>query len=54
MCAVFTAERGRQGYFKDAFHEFLINGNTKAVNPAQKGTKVRPSTSRCTSPQEAK
>jgi Glycosyl hydrolase family 63 C-terminal domain len=28
-----------QGYFKDAFHEFLINGNTKAVNPAQKGTK---------------
>jgi len=27
------------GYFKDAFHEFLINGNTKAVNPAQKGTK---------------
>jgi hypothetical protein len=27
------------GYFKDAFHEFLINGNTKAVNPAAKGTK---------------
>jgi Glycosyl hydrolase family 63 C-terminal domain len=27
------------GYFKDAFHEFLINGNTKAVNPEQKGTK---------------
>jgi hypothetical protein len=27
------------GYFKDAFHEFLINGNGKAVNPAQKGTK---------------
>ena len=27
------------GYFKDAFHEFLINGNTSAVNPAQKGTK---------------
>jgi hypothetical protein len=27
------------GYFKDAFHEFLINGNTNAVNPAQKGTK---------------
>ena len=27
------------GYFKDAFHEWLIGGNTKAVNPAQKGTK---------------
>jgi Glycosyl hydrolase family 63 C-terminal domain len=27
------------GYFKDAFHEFLINGNIKAINPAQKGTK---------------
>jgi hypothetical protein len=27
------------GYFKDAFHEFLVNGNTKAINPAQKGTK---------------
>ncbi len=27
------------GYFKDAFHERLIDGNTKAVNPAQKGTK---------------
>ena len=27
------------GYFKDAFHEFLIEGKTNAVNPAQKGTK---------------
>ena len=27
------------GFFKDAFHEFLINGNAKAVNPEQKGTK---------------
>ena len=27
------------GYFKDAFHEWLVDGNTKAVNPAQKGTK---------------
>jgi len=27
------------GYFKDAFHEFLISGNKKAVNPARKGTK---------------
>jgi hypothetical protein len=28
-----------KGYFKDAFHEFLIQGNTKAVNPAGTGTK---------------
>ena len=27
------------GFFKDAFHEFLINGNRAAINPAQKGTK---------------
>jgi hypothetical protein len=27
------------GYFKDAFHEYLINGNTAAVNPSQRGTK---------------
>ncbi len=29
------------GYFKDAFHEFLIDGNTKAINPAQNGDQVR-------------
>src|SRR6516165_1550938 len=28
-----------KGYFKDAFHEFLIQGNTKAVNPSGTGTK---------------
>ena len=28
-----------EGYFKDAFHEFLIQGNTKAVNPSGTGTK---------------
>jgi hypothetical protein len=28
-----------KGYFKDAFHEFLIHGNTKAVNPSGMGTK---------------
>ena len=28
-----------KGYFKDAFHEFLIQGNAKAVNPAGTGTK---------------
>ncbi|MBV8378525.1 MAG: glucosidase [Verrucomicrobia bacterium] len=30
---------GGSGFFKDAFHEFLVYGNTKALNPAQKGTK---------------
>ncbi|MBL8796001.1 MAG: glucosidase [Planctomycetia bacterium] len=28
------------GYFKDAFHEFLIHGNRNAVNPHQTGTKA--------------
>ncbi len=28
------------GYFKDAFHRYLINGNNLAVNPRQAGTKV--------------
>jgi hypothetical protein len=27
------------GYFKDAFHEYLISGNTAAVNPLHRGTK---------------
>lgn len=27
-------------YFKDAFHEFVVGGNTKAVNPKRRGTKV--------------
>ena len=31
--------QGAKGYFKDAFHEFLIQGNSKAVNPFRKGTK---------------
>jgi hypothetical protein len=29
-----------KGFFKDAFHEFLIAGNKSAVNPAQTGTKA--------------
>jgi hypothetical protein len=29
-----------QGFFKDAFHEYVIAGNKSAVNPAQIGTKV--------------
>jgi hypothetical protein len=28
------------GFFKDAFHEYVIAGNKSAVNPAQIGTKV--------------
>jgi hypothetical protein len=28
------------GYFKDAFHEVLVNGNTGAANPAKTGTKA--------------
>ncbi len=28
------------GFFKDAFHEYVIAGNKSAVNPAQTGTKV--------------
>lgn len=29
-----------QGYFKDAFHEYVINGNRGAVNPDNVGTKA--------------
>jgi hypothetical protein len=29
-----------QGFFKDAFHEYIIAGNKSAVNPAQTGTKA--------------
>jgi Mannosylglycerate hydrolase MGH1-like glycoside hydrolase domain len=29
-----------RGFFKDAFHEYLIAGNKPAVNPAQTGTKA--------------
>ena len=29
-----------QGFFKDAFHQYVIGGNKSAVNPAQTGTKV--------------
>ena len=28
------------GHFKDAFHEYLVQGKHDAVNPAQTGTKV--------------
>ncbi len=29
-----------QGHFKDAFHEYLVQGNRGAVNPTQRGTKA--------------
>jgi hypothetical protein len=29
-------------YVKDAFHEFVVQGNSEAVNPAMHGTKVAP------------
>src|SRR5262245_12064687 len=29
-----------KGFFKDAFHEYLVHGNCDAVNPAQTGTKA--------------
>ncbi len=31
---------GAQGYFKDAFHEFVVHGRAEAVNPRGEGTKV--------------
>jgi hypothetical protein len=30
----------RPGYYKDAFHECVVNGNAAAVNPAKEGTKA--------------
>ncbi len=30
---------GARGYFKDAFHDYLVRGDRSAVNPARKGTK---------------
>ena len=28
-----------EGFFKDAFHQYVVQGDAKAVNPAQTGTK---------------
>jgi hypothetical protein len=33
------AQTGAPGYFKDAFHEYVVSGNKAAVNPQQTGTK---------------
>jgi len=38
-CRVFDCGDGK-GYFKDAFHEYVIQGNRNAVNPNKKGTKA--------------
>jgi hypothetical protein len=38
--ALFDSPVTGSGYFKDAFHEHLIEGKTAALNPAQTGTKV--------------
>jgi len=32
--------RGKNTFYKDAFHEYLIAGKTAAVNPARRGTKA--------------
>ena len=32
-----TGSETRSGYFKDAFHEYVVHGNREAVNPAQHG-----------------
>jgi hypothetical protein len=34
------SQAGAQGFFKDAFHDYVVMGNASAVNPAQTGTKA--------------
>jgi len=38
--ALISSASGEHSFFKDAFHRYLINGETDAVNPARAGTKV--------------
>src|SRR5439155_3368831 len=33
-------QNGRVGYFKDAFHDYVVHGNHAAVNPQETGTKA--------------
>jgi len=33
-------QSGANGFFKDAFHDYVVGGNKAAVNPAQTGTKA--------------
>ena len=35
---------GVDGYFKDAFHEYVVRGDRAAVNPARRGTKAAATT----------
>ena len=39
-----------EGYFKDAFHEYVVNGNAAATNPERIGTKVAAHLVRSVSP----
>lgn len=36
---VHVSATAHKGYFKDAFHEFVVDGNRSAVNPTRRGTK---------------
>jgi hypothetical protein len=40
--ALFQAPATGSGYFKDAFHDYLIHGNAAALNPGRTGTKAAP------------
>jgi len=42
-----------KGYFKDAFHDYVVDGQTDAVNPDQIGTKAAPHFSRPLAPGES-
>src|SRR5205085_1669014 len=34
------SDESAAGFFKDAFHELIVNGRTGAINPHQTGTKA--------------
>ena len=38
--AVFNQPAEAEKYYKDGFNNYLVNGNSKAINPNQKGTKA--------------
>ena len=44
------SERTWRGYFKDAFHEYVVNGNAAATNPERIGTKAAAHLVRSVSP----
>ncbi len=39
-CVRFPNAAGSDGFYKDAFHRYLIHADRRAVNPARQGTKV--------------